>query len=260
MEHYVQNTSHHVWQVVEAQDGFPAGSDGKESTCNVGDLGLIPGLGRFPGEENGYPLQYSCLENSTDRGARWATVHGVAKSPMWLNDQHSLSEAQEMVAVIIRLAIRFSIRFYRKPNQLFSWPNILNCLFTPLISTIKSLIDLHRLPPSPGPPSTHTYIQLLPEYLFCLFSLGLPVSAMKTAETGKRAAQPEQAPPLCCLVLVCLDLAGRDTPHQLPVCDQGNRCSQSPVEGGKTEPVISAWRWGECHWELDFAVMEGFFF
>ena len=55
--------------------GFPDGSVGKESTYNVGDLGLIPGLGRFPGEGKGYPLQYSCLENSMNcRG------HGVAKS------------------------------------------------------------------------------------------------------------------------------------------------------------------------------------
>ena len=49
--------------------GFPGGSDGKESACNVGDPGLIPWLGRSPGEGNGYPLQYSCLENSMDRGA-----------------------------------------------------------------------------------------------------------------------------------------------------------------------------------------------
>ena len=58
---------------------FPGGSDGKESACNAGDPGSIPGLGRSPGEGNGYPLQYSCLENSVDRGAWWATVHGVAK-------------------------------------------------------------------------------------------------------------------------------------------------------------------------------------
>ena len=59
---------------------FPGGSDGKESTCNAADLGLIPGLGRSPGERNSNPLQYSCLENSMDRGAWWATVHGVAKN------------------------------------------------------------------------------------------------------------------------------------------------------------------------------------
>ena len=56
------------------------GSDGKESTCNAGDLGLIPVLGRSSGEGNSYPLQYPCLENSMDRGAWWATVHGVTKS------------------------------------------------------------------------------------------------------------------------------------------------------------------------------------
>ena len=60
--------------------GFPGGSDGKESACNAGDLGLIPGSGRTPGKGNGYPLQYSCPENSMDRGAWWATVHGVAES------------------------------------------------------------------------------------------------------------------------------------------------------------------------------------
>ena len=60
--------------------GSPGGSDGKESACSVRDPGLIPGSGRSPGEGNGNPLQYSCLENSKDRGAWWATVHGVAKS------------------------------------------------------------------------------------------------------------------------------------------------------------------------------------
>ena len=59
---------------------LPGGSDGKESTCNAGDLGLIPGLGRSPGGGHGNPFQYSCLENPMDRGAWWTTVHGVAKS------------------------------------------------------------------------------------------------------------------------------------------------------------------------------------
>ena len=65
---------------------FPGGSGGKESTCNAGDLGLIPGLGRSPGEGNGNPLQYSCLENSVDGGVWWATVHGVTKSWTQLSD------------------------------------------------------------------------------------------------------------------------------------------------------------------------------
>ena len=65
---------------------FLGGSDGKESACNAGDPGLIPGLGRSPGEENGHPLQYSFLENSTDRGAWWTTVHGLAKNQALLSD------------------------------------------------------------------------------------------------------------------------------------------------------------------------------
>ena len=58
--------------------GFPGGSDSKESARKAGDLGLIPGLGRSPGGARGNTLQYSCLENPMDRGAWWATVHGVA--------------------------------------------------------------------------------------------------------------------------------------------------------------------------------------
>ena len=60
--------------------GFPGGSEVKASACNVGNLGLIPGSGRSPGEGNGNPLQYSCLENPMDGGAWWAPVHSVAKS------------------------------------------------------------------------------------------------------------------------------------------------------------------------------------
>ena len=60
--------------------GFPGGSDSKQSACNAGDLGLIPGLGRSPRERHGNPLHYSRLENSMDREAWQATVHGVAKS------------------------------------------------------------------------------------------------------------------------------------------------------------------------------------
>ena len=58
---------------------LPGGSEVKAAACNAGDPGLIPGLGRSPGEGNGNPLQYSCLENPMEGGAWWATVHGVAR-------------------------------------------------------------------------------------------------------------------------------------------------------------------------------------
>ena len=64
-----------------------SGSDGKESACKVEDLGLIPGLGKSPGERNGNPLQYFCLENPMDREAWWATVDGVAKSQKQLSNE-----------------------------------------------------------------------------------------------------------------------------------------------------------------------------
>ena len=66
--------------------GFPGGSDGKESPGNAGDMGSIPGLGKSPGEGNGYPLQYSGLENSTD-----CIVHAVAKSRTPLSNFHFLN-------------------------------------------------------------------------------------------------------------------------------------------------------------------------
>ena len=69
-------------------NGFPGGSESKESACDAGNLGSIPGSRRFPGEGNGNPLQYSCLEKSMDRGDWWATVHGVAKSWRRLSDFH----------------------------------------------------------------------------------------------------------------------------------------------------------------------------
>ena len=66
--------------------GFRGGSDGKESACNTGGLGSIPGSGISPGEGNGYLFQYSCLGNPMIRGAWQSTVHGVTKCQTWLND------------------------------------------------------------------------------------------------------------------------------------------------------------------------------
>ena len=70
--------------------GFPGSSASKESACNVGDLGLIPGLGRSPGQGNGYPLQCSGLESFMD-----CIVHGVAKSQTWLSNFHSLTHCND---------------------------------------------------------------------------------------------------------------------------------------------------------------------
>ena len=70
---------------------FLTNSDGKESAYIAGDPGSIPGSGRSPGEGNGYPLLYSCLENPMDRGAWQATVHGVAQSRTRLSEKHSIA-------------------------------------------------------------------------------------------------------------------------------------------------------------------------
>ena len=73
-------------ELIYETEGFPGGSAGKESAFNAGDPGLIPGLGRSPGEGHGYPPQHSCLEDSMDRGGWRTTVHGVAKSRTRLSD------------------------------------------------------------------------------------------------------------------------------------------------------------------------------
>ena len=77
--------------------GFPYGSAGKESTCNAGDLGSIPGLGRSPEEGKGYPLQYSGLENPHGQRSGEGTVHGVAKSQKQLSTAHLESRFKDGV-------------------------------------------------------------------------------------------------------------------------------------------------------------------
>ena len=87
-------------------DGLPRWLSGKESTSNVGDLGLIPGSRRTPGEGNGNPLQYSCLENPMDRGAWRATVHGVTKSWTQLStSMHRLLDIYFIIWVIINTTL-----------------------------------------------------------------------------------------------------------------------------------------------------------
>ena len=89
MAHRIFSLCCGIWDLVP-QAGVepkpPGGSDGKESACDAGDLGSIPGLGRSPGEGNGYPIQYSGPQNSMDRGAWQATVQGVAQNQTPLSD------------------------------------------------------------------------------------------------------------------------------------------------------------------------------
>ena len=82
-----QDTPGPFLQLYSSVWGFPGISDGKESACNTGDPGLVPGSDRFP-EGNDNPLQYSCLENSMDRGVWQATVHGIANSQDTLRNFH----------------------------------------------------------------------------------------------------------------------------------------------------------------------------
>ena len=84
---YYRSLEIHLFKIILRKKwGFSGGSDGKESVCQAGDPGLIPGSVKSPGEGNGNPLQYSCLENSMERGDWWATFHGVTKSRTQLND------------------------------------------------------------------------------------------------------------------------------------------------------------------------------
>ena len=73
--HHIKNKYKEIGEI-----NFQGGTVVKNLPASIGDMGLIPGSGRFPGVENGYPLWYSCLKNSMDRGAWWSTVHAVAKS------------------------------------------------------------------------------------------------------------------------------------------------------------------------------------
>ena len=83
----------------------PGGSDSKASACNVGDQGSVSRSGRSPGEGNGYPLKYSCLENSMARGAWWVTDHGIAKNQTQLTEEHTYTRSLRGVKTNIRLLL-----------------------------------------------------------------------------------------------------------------------------------------------------------
>ena len=105
--------------------GFPGGSHSKESACNAGDPGLIPGLGRSHGEGNGNPLPYSCLENPMDRRAWWTTLYGAPKSQTQLSDFNFTCNSHMMLVgyIIYKESLFKSNIFYNLSfnNFLISW-------------------------------------------------------------------------------------------------------------------------------------------
>ena len=99
--------------------GSLGGSDGKESACTMGDGGSIPRSGRSPGEGNSNSLQYSCLENSMDRGAWWATVHGVTKNQTQVSEL-ALSLFPDLSSEQISSNFRFFFQQKKKKKELWS--------------------------------------------------------------------------------------------------------------------------------------------
>ena len=99
--------------MLQTEKTFNWCSEVKASTCNAGDLGSIPGLGRCPGEGNGNPLQYSCLENPMDGGAWWATVHGVANSRTQLSD-FTFTLKQSNHTNVIKILFYYEFDSYEK--------------------------------------------------------------------------------------------------------------------------------------------------
>ena len=116
---------------------FPGGSDIKSSACNVGDPALIPELGRSPGEGSGNPPQYSCLENPMNRGAWWATVHGVSPLSDWV---HYLSKLSNLLNLVF--GQRKNYNWFLSPRNLPK-PGVCH-------GTVHS--HLSHLPISPSPP------------------------------------------------------------------------------------------------------------
>ena len=125
---------HSGWVVLESGHwGFPDGSDGKESACNAGDRGSIPGSGRSPGEGNGNALQYSCLGNSMNRGAWWNTVCGIAETDATERPTLSLS------IIINTCNLKCIIIIINNEH----WPHASRpCLFVNLEISIPSMLEL----------------------------------------------------------------------------------------------------------------------
>ena len=102
-----------LYSVLPFHLGFPCSSVGKESACSAGTQLLIPGLGRSPGEGNGNPFQYSCLENPMDREGCWATVHGVTNSRTRLSKTHTRNKTKDGIHRYLRSGYIFQINMIR---------------------------------------------------------------------------------------------------------------------------------------------------
>ena len=98
--------------------GFPSCSSSKESACNAGDVGLIPGLRIFPGEGNGNPLECSCLENPVDRGVWWAAVHGVTESRSNSAHTHAVKDNKLVIQTESVLPYKFCVCDGKNWNQI----------------------------------------------------------------------------------------------------------------------------------------------
>ena len=128
---WLQTLFKHIWFILCFMLGFPGGSDGKESSCNPGNLGSIPRSGRSPGEEYANPLQYSCLENPKDKGAWRATVHGVKESQTRLSYHHfhTLCYMHKSDKLLLSYTIRLYLQYlhvYRcHPHNVY-WLFVIN--------------------------------------------------------------------------------------------------------------------------------------
>ena len=196
------------------EGSFPGGSEVKASACNVGDLGSIPGSGRSPGEGNGNPLQYSCLENPMDGGAWWATVHLVAKS--WTR-RLDLNPGLSDLKVCARTC---------HPNSHFRSLGL--SFFLCKIETVDETIS--------EVPSCSIWKQLSCNDRLTVPILGCPVSTTISV--------PAQAPPSRCRRGLWSCLGEESVPHSLLLeifpqgrCAQGGYHDVLPAESS-TEPQI----------------------
>ena len=135
--------------------GFPSGSDSKESACNAGELGSIPGLGRSPGEGSGYPLQYFCLESSMDRGAWWVTVQGFQRvGHNWVINTHTQFSSVQLLSRV-RLFVTLWITAHQASLSITISRSSLKLTSIELAMPSSHLIFCHPLLLLPPHPSQH---------------------------------------------------------------------------------------------------------